>query len=340
MVAQEGMSCHAEDVPKNTTPIRAGYFVDTHCHLDQPPLADEVEAILARARAVGVRRCVTIGTTVDASRSTVALARRYPDMLRAAVGIHPHEADTVTETMLADIESLVQDPTVVAIGEVGLDAYRQPRHWATASGHGPHGSATPSGGRDVAPIEAGGEGTVGSARGAPHALPANQERVLEWFVALAQRRGLPLLIHCRDAYDPLLALLRRCATTPLRGVIHCASGPPAFIREALAVGLHVSFAGNVTFPKAQPLRDLVPLVPDERLLVETDAPFLAPQPVRGKTNEPAFVAHTAACVASLRGMTVEALGVLTSRNARALFGWPVDAAARSSAASKDHDKQS
>lgn len=254
-------------------------LVDTHCHLDQPPLAGEVEAVLARARDAGVRWCVTIGTTLHASRATVELARRYPDMLRAAVGIHPHEADTVTDAMLDEIDALSQDPTVVAIGEVGLDAYRQ------------------------------------------HALPANQARVLEWFVGLARRRALPLLIHCRDAYEPLLTLLRRCATTPVRGLIHCASGPPAFIREALALGLHISFAGNVTFPKAQPLRDLVPLVPDERLLVETDAPFLAPQPVRGKTNEPAYVAHTAACVASLRGMTVDALGALTSRNAQALFGF-------------------
>ena len=102
--------------------------------------------------------------------------------------------------------------------------------------------------------------------------------------------------------------------------MHCASGPPEFIREALALGLHVSFAGNVTFPNAQALRALVPLVPDERLLIETDAPFLAPQPVRGQTNEPAHVAHTAAFLAQLRGVAVEALGAMTTRNARRLFG--------------------
>lgn len=126
-------------------------------------------------------------------------------------------------------------------------------------------------------------------------------------------------MHCRSAYEPLLEILRADMPPPIRGIIHCASGPPAFIREAVALGLHVSFAGNVTFPKADGLRALVALVPDDRLLLETDAPFLAPQPVRGRPNEPAYVAHTAACVARLRGVTVEALGRLTSRNAQQLF---------------------
>ena len=149
---------------------------------------------------------------------------------------------------------------------------------------------------------------------------ARQEEALRAFVAIARRTRLPLLIHCRDAYEPLLALLRAAAPPPIRGIIHCASGPPEFIRGALELGLHISFAGNVTFPNTQALRALVPLVPDERLLIETDAPFLAPQPVRGTPNEPAHVAHTAAALAALRGTTPEALGAFTSRNARQLFG--------------------
>jgi TatD DNase family protein len=219
---------------------------------------------------------VSIGTTVEASRANIELARRFP-MVRAAVGVHPHEADGVTDDTLKQIDSLAGDPAVVAIGEVGLDAYRQP------------------------------------------ALPERQPGVLEGFIDMAARRSLPLLLHCRDAYEPLLELLRRSARAPVRGIIHCASGPPEFILGALDLGLHISFAGNVTFPNAKTLRELVPLVPDDRLLIETDAPFLAPQPVRGKPNEPAHVAHTAAFLARLRGTTPVLLGQLTSRNARRLF---------------------
>ena len=256
-------------------------LIDTHCHLDLAPLSASVEAVLARAQAAGVRSCISIGTTVEASRANVALAQRYP-MVRAAVGVHPHEADTVTDETFAAIEALAAEPRVAAIGEVGLDFYRQ------------------------------------------HAAPEAQVRALTGFVQLARRRNLPLLIHCREAYEPLLGLLRRTAEGPVHGLIHCASGPPEFIEGALALGLHVSFAGNVTFPNAKALRALVPLVPDDRLLLETDAPFLAPQPVRGQPNEPAYVAHTAACVADLRGVSPDAVGALTSRNARRLFGLPAD----------------
>lgn len=256
-------------------------LIDTHCHLDYEPLAAGVEAVLARARAAGVRECVSIGTTVEASRANVALAQRHP-MIHAAVGVHPNEAETVTDQALAEIETLADDPRVVAIGEVGLDHYRE------------------------------------------HASPERQRDAFRHFMAIASRKHLPLLVHCRDAYEPLLEALRRDGGGSARGIIHCASGPPEFIRGALELGFYISFAGNVTFPNAHALRALVPLVPDERLLLETDAPFLAPQPVRGQPNEPAYVAHTAACVAGLRGATVEALGALTSANARRLFGFETE----------------
>ncbi len=251
-------------------------LVDTHCHLDLEPLGHEVAAVLERARRAGVRHCISIGTTAEASRANVALAHQHLEVV-AAVGVHPNEAQGVTDAVLTEIDALAADPRVVAIGEVGLDRYRQ------------------------------------------RTSPEDQDRALREFISIAKRRSLPLLIHCRNAYEPLLAVLREAGGAPLHGVIHCASGPPEFIAGALALGLHVSFAGNVTFPNATALRALVPLVPDERLLIETDAPFLAPQPVRGKTNEPAFVAHTAEHLARLRGTTPEALGALTTRNARALF---------------------
>lgn len=255
-------------------------LVDTHCHLDLAPLAASVDAVLERARAVGVRWCISIGTTLSASRANVELAQRHVAMVRAAVGIHPHEADSATDEAIAEIDALAGRPGVVAIGEVGLDQYRR------------------------------------------HAAPEAQARALRGFIAVARRRGLPILIHCREAYEPLLAILR-VSGGPCRGIIHCASGPPEFIRESLALGLHISFAGNVTFPNAGALRQLVELVPDDRLLVETDAPFLAPQPVRGQTNEPGHVAHTAAFLAKLRGTSLDALAALTTRNACRLFGLPM-----------------
>lgn len=251
-------------------------LVDTHCHLDQAPLFPDVQAVLARAAAVGVRQCVTIGTTLATSRANVALAQQFVSLI-AAVGVHPNEAACVDDDVLAAIELLAREPRVAAIGEVGLDFYRQ------------------------------------------RAAPDRQAEALRGFAAIARRAQLPLLLHCRDAHEPLLRLLQDEAAGSLPGVIHCASGPPDFIQGALRLGLHVSFAGNVTFPKAEALRRLVELVPDDRLLIETDAPYLAPQPVRGQSNEPAHVAHTAACLAQVRGTSVEALGALTSRNARRLF---------------------
>ena len=253
-------------------------LIDTHCHLDYEPLAGSRDAVLARAEAAGVRAMVSIGTTVATSRANVDLAHRYPQVF-AAVGVHPHEADSVTAEDLAAIEALAADPRVVAVGEIGLDFY-----YKNSSVDG-------------------------------------QRRVFQSFLAIARRRDLPIAIHCRDAYEPLLEMLRAGAPS-WRGVIHCASGTPAFIQGALALGFYVSFSGTMTFTKAAATRELVPLVPDDRLLIETDAPFLAPQPVRGKPNEPAYLAHTAAHVAAVRGISVEALGALTSRNARQVFRLP------------------
>ncbi|MBI4341039.1 MAG: TatD family hydrolase, partial [Candidatus Omnitrophica bacterium] len=146
-------------------------FVDTHCHLDMEPLASSVEVVLERARAAGVRRCVSIGTSVEASQANVALAKRYPEMVASAVGVHPNDADGVTDADLADIDALAAQPGVVAIGEIGLDYYRQ------------------------------------------RAQPANQDRALRAFLAIAHRRNLPVLIHCRNAYDALLAVLKECASS-------------------------------------------------------------------------------------------------------------------------------
>jgi TatD DNase family protein len=257
----------------------AGALVDTHCHLDYPPLSDDVAAVLQRAAAAGVQQCVTIGTSLERSRANIILAQRFPQQLRAAIGIHPNDCAETTAADLATLEQWAAQPGVVAIGEVGLDQYRQ-----------------------TVPLE-------------------KQQAVLQGCLAIARRCHLPVLLHCRQAHAPLLEALRHIAGA-WQGIIHCASGPAEFIQEALALGLHISFAGNVTFPNAKALHALVPLVPDERLLLETDAPFLAPQPVRGQQNEPAFVTHTAAWVANLRGATVEHVARVTTRNACALLRLP------------------
>ena len=256
-----------------------GEFIDTHCHLDYEPLSPAVEAVLARAREAGVTGMLTVGTTVERSRASIVLAQQYP-MLRAAVGIHPNDSDEATDQALAEIDALAASDCVAAIGEIGLDFYRD------------------------------------------HAAPERQRQAFGAFLEIAHHRDLPVAIHCRDAYEELLRVLQAHRSSRLRGVIHCASGPPQFIEGALALGFHISFSGTVTFPNAQATRALVPLVPDGRLLIETDAPFLAPQPARGRPNEPAYVVHTAARLAEIRGTTVEAIGELTTRNARTLFGFP------------------
>lgn len=255
-------------------------LIDTHCHLDHPPLDAVAEEALTRAQEAGVRQCLTVSVDEASSRANIKLAQRYPE-LRVAVGVHPHDADSVTDEILAGIERLSGEPKVAAIGEVGLDYYRK------------------------------------------CSSPDNQRRVFMEFMKMAQRKNLPLVIHCREAYEELLELLQRHAARPQRGVIHCASGPTEFIEGALSLGMHVSFAGNVTFENAKDLQALVPNVPGERLLLETDAPFLTPEPKRGKMNEPAFLKYTAAFVARIRGVTEEAIAELTTRNACELFGFTV-----------------
>jgi TatD DNase family protein len=250
---------------------------DAHCHLDAPPLAKSVGEALDRAGRAGLRGCLSAATSLESCHATLALSAQWP-AVRAAVGVHPHDADTVTDAMLEEIDALASDPRVCAIGEVGLDFYRNESS------------------RD------------------------GQFRAFEAFVRMGRRHRLPLVIHCRDAHEALIASLRRCGgEAPVRGMIHCASGPPEFIDAALGLGLSISFAGNVTYPTAGALRGLVARVPDDRLLAETDAPFLSPQPVRGRMNEPAHLVHTIEQLANLRGAAPGAVAALTCRNAQALF---------------------
>ena len=249
---------------------------DTHAHLHFPEFAGDLDAVLARARAAGVRRMVTIGTDVATSRAAAALAAREPDVW-AAVGIHPHEAADADEAALTEIERLASAPRVVAIGETGLDFFR-----------------------DRSPREA-------------------QTRAFTAQVAMARRLGKPVLVHCRDAHAETLALLAADGPLERGGIMHCFSGDVALARRCIELGLLVSLAGPVTYPKPGALPDVARAIPADRLVVETDCPFLPPQPYRGKRNEPAYLAITAARVAELRGEPLADLAGRMSENARALF---------------------
>ncbi|MCC6670142.1 MAG: TatD family hydrolase [Planctomycetes bacterium] len=244
---------------------------DTHCHLRYG--GADAAAIVARAAAAGVTQLLDVG--IDAASSTLArdTARALTGVGWSA-GLHPNDARRLAEEFPA-IEALVREGDCRAVGETGLDFYRD---W------------TP---------------------------PDQQERALLAHLELARRAGLPVILHCRDAFARLFALLAPYA--PLRGVMHCFSGGPDEARTALDLGLHLSFAGPLTYPKSDALRAAARSAPLDRILVETDAPFLPPQGWRGQKNEPAYLVATVARLAAERGSSPDAIAAATTANARALF---------------------
>jgi TatD DNase family protein len=255
-------------------------FVDSHAHLDGKQFDSDREQVIARAREAGVQAIVAIGNgdgppKLDAG---IELAQKH-DFLYATIGIHPHEAQLADESAYQNMERLAKHPKVIAWGEIGLDYYYD---------HSP---------RDV------------------------QKEVFQRQMELAAAAKLPIVIHCRpsegseNAWDDCLALMREhWAPKGLGGILHCFTGAWPQARVALDMGFMISFAGNVTFPKAQQIRDVALEVPLERMLIETDSPYLAPVPHRGKRNEPAFVKETARKLGELRGVTADEIGRQTSRN--------------------------
>ncbi len=255
-------------------------LVDSHAHVGMPQFDTDRRAVLQRAAEAGVEWLVDVGADLLSSRRAVELAAREPGIW-AAVGIHPHDAATVNRVTLAELRTLAQNPRVVAVGEIGLDYYR-----------------------DLSPR-------------------AQQCEAFEAQLALARELGLPVIVHDRDAHAETLAILRREAQRPgasLSGVMHCFSGDLALARAVLNLGFYIGIAGPVTYPRNSVLSDVARLVPAERLLIETDCPYLAPQARRGQRNEPAYVHYVAERVAELRGLSVGELGEMTSENARVLFG--------------------
>jgi TatD DNase family protein len=248
--------------------------IDTHCHLDycEPPVAE----LVGRARAAGVGRLATVATNGESIRHALTAAEDHDEVV-AIVGRHPHETTGFDELALEEIERAAAHPRVRAIGETGLDHYRD---------HAPRG---------------------------------DQLRAFVAQLELAARVGLPVAIHTRAAEDATFAILREHSDSLPAVILHCFSAPDR-LDECVERGYLCSFAGNVTYPKATDLQDAARRVPGELLLVETDSPYLAPQPVRGKPNEPANVTHTARFVAELRGVEYDELERLVDANAERVLG--------------------
>ena len=268
-------------------------LIDSHCHLDD--YAD-LPLILANAREAGVGRllAIGIGDGPDTMHRALELARAHAEIW-ATAGIHPQEAHRATAENLARLEALVADPRCLAVGEIGLDYYHLDNP-------------------DI----------------------ATQQAAFVAQMKIAVAAGKPITIHCRtselanacakakyepaDAWEDLLSLIDEHWTpSGLAGIMHCFSGNEDQAARSLAAGFYLSFAGNVTYPKSTGIQAVAASAPADRILVETDAPFLAPVPLRGQTNEPAYVAHTARFVAGLRGISAEALADLTTSNFNALF---------------------
>jgi TatD DNase family protein len=252
-------------------------LVDSHCHLDFPDFASELDAVVARARAAGIGRIVTISTRVRRHAQVLAIAEKFPDIF-CSVGTHPHNAHEELDIDAAALVAIAKHPKVVAIGEAGLD-YRY----------------------DNSPRAA-------------------QEQGLRAHIAASRETGLPLVIHSREAdADMAWILEEETGQGAFPAVLHCFTGGRDLAFRAIALGHYVSFTGILTFKNSSALRDIAAALPADRVLVETDAPYLAPLPYRGKRNEPAYVVETAKVLADTRGVSRDEITRLTSENFFRLF---------------------
>jgi TatD DNase family protein len=252
-------------------------LVDSHCHIDMPQFDGDREAVVARARAQGVRELLIVGGVDEDEGHRRALRVAEALGVPASAGVHPHEAKLADEGAYDELLGLAREGRIVAIGEVGLDFHYD---------HSPR------------PV---------------------QREAFRRQVRLARAAGLPLIVHTREADEETAAILEEEGAAEVGGIIHCFSGGRELAQRALALGFYISFSGIVAFPRTEIIQGVAREVPRDRLLVETDAPFLAPPPHRGKRNEPAFVVEVARTVASLRGEPVETVGAAALENFARLF---------------------
>lgn len=252
-------------------------LIDTHCHLDFPDFAEERDTIVARAKAAGIGRMITISTFVSRYDRYREIAEAY-DNVWFTIGTHPHQAHEEPEATVEQLVQLSNHPRCIGIGEAGLDYHY-----------------------DKAPRE-------------------TAARVFRTHIAAARETGLPLIIHARDADEDVARILREeMGKGTFKALLHCFTASRMLAETGLELGLYVSFSGVVTFKNSEELRAIAKDVPLDRILIETDAPFLAPVPYRGKRNEPAYVAATATVLAGVKGISVDDMGAATTQNALRLF---------------------
>ncbi len=258
-------------------------LIETHAHLDMTDFGSDRAEVLARAKNAGVFRTIAIGIDLESSRKAIALAGTHAEVF-ATVGFHPHAADRVTETDIANLAEIVNKPKVVAIGEIGLDYYRN-----------------------------------GSSRQA-------QLQVIQWQLKIAQKLDLPVVIHCRQAEKDMLPILEEWtsshnASHPV-GVIHCFNGDQESAHRYLAMGFYISLGAYIGYPSSARLHDIIKSIPQNRLVLETDSPFLPPQNHRGKRNEPSYLPLVLKSLAEIMKVNEDVIAVNTTHNASNLFHLP------------------
>jgi TatD DNase family protein len=261
-------------------------LIDSHAHIDLPNFDKDREQVFARARQGGVRAVVNIGLDLESSRASLEMARQYDDVF-STVGFHPHEASELKDDDLKVLAEMAKDEKVVAVGEIGLDFYR-----------------------NLSPRK-------------------SQEEAFRKQLDLAVELGLPVVVHCRQAHKEVFNILSGWVRATLsagrlrRGVIHCFSGDIELAQRYIEIGFYISLAGSVTYPSAGELVQVAREIPLDRLLLETDAPFLAPQAYRGKRNEPAYIALIAEKVAQVREVPREVVAGAAAKNTISLFRLPI-----------------
>ena len=252
-------------------------YIDSHCHLDFPDFEAELDAIIERARSLGVTHMTTIGTTLKKIDRVIQIAESYP-FIYASAGIHPHDAEAEFDVTYDDLAKLAKHPKVIGIGETGLDYFYE------------------------------------------HSPKDKQQELFRLHIQVARDFGLPLIVHTRDAdHDCLRILQEEMQKGAFKGLIHCFTASQDFAMEVLKLGFYISISGIVTFKKATDLHESVRNIPLNRLLIETDSPYLAPIPHRGKRNEPSFVIHVAEAIAELKDCSLPEVAQVTTQNYFDLF---------------------
>jgi TatD DNase family protein len=254
----------------------SGFLFDSHTHLDIEPLSQNPERVVERAKIAGVMGMVSIGIDIESCEKNIALAEKF-DLLSVAVGVHPHNAEEVTDDAIEKIKTLAANPRVVAVGETGLDFYR-----------------------DYADRDA-------------------QRAAFRKHLKIAKELEKPVIIHDREAHGEVLRIIDEEGVPDAGGIFHCFSGSFAFAVQCMERGFFISIPGVVTYPNAKKIIEVTKRIPTDRLLIETDAPFLSPHPHRGKPNEPAYIIHTAEKIGEIKGLTVEDIGRITTTNALKIF---------------------